>query len=68
MAEDELVALYLNEKYGVIIRNVLEEMGHPQPSMPLHTHKCTAYGIVNRTIFQIRSKSINIHVYWTRDE
>ena len=38
----KIVALYLNEKYGVIIWNTLEEMGHPQPATPLHTENYTA--------------------------
>ena len=28
----ELMSLYLYAKYSVIIRNMLYEMGHPQPS------------------------------------
>ena len=52
-AEAEFAALYLNAKYGVIIRNLLEVMGHPNATMPLHTEHSTSERIFNRTIVQI---------------
>ena len=30
-AEAKIAALYLNEKGGVVIQNMLEEIGHSQP-------------------------------------
>ena len=38
----ELVALYPNEKYGVVVWNTLEEMGHPHPEMNLLIENSTA--------------------------
>ena len=58
--EANLAALYLNAKYGVVIRNMLEEKGHPQPSTPLHTENSTAEGIVDINIVQRRSKPIDM--------
>ena len=66
-AEDVIVALYLNLKYGVTIRNTLEEMGHPHPTMPLHTKNSTQEGISNRTIVSKLPKAVDIHFYWLRD-
>jgi hypothetical protein len=33
--EAEIGALFLNAKEGVNIRNILKEMGHPQPATPM---------------------------------
>ena len=56
-AADELSALYLNAKYGFVIRNTLEEMVHPQPATPLQADNSTAEGTINRTI----TRSIESH-------
>ena len=42
-------------------------MGHPQPATPPQTDNDTASGIVNETIQQKYSKSIDICVYWLKD-
>ena len=46
-AETELVALFLNCKEGKIIRLILQELGHMQPSTPVHCDNKTAAGIAN---------------------
>ena len=66
-AEANIVALYLNAKFGVFIWNLLEEMGRPQPEMPLQTNNSTAEVIVNRTIFQRCSKAMDMSSYWLRN-
>ena len=63
VSEAEIAALYLNAKYGVIVRNTLEEIGHPQPTIPPQTEDSTAELIVNITIFQKRSKAMDMHFY-----
>ena len=50
MAEAELGALFLNAKEGVYLRQILIEMGHPQPCTPLQTDNTTAEGIINNKI------------------
>ena len=50
VAEAELGALFLNCKEGIIMRLTLQEMGHPQPSTPIHRDNMTATGIENETI------------------
>ena len=68
VSEADIGALYLNTKYGVIVRNTLEEIGHPQPTMPPQTEDSTAELIVNITIFQKRSKAMDMHFYWLRSQ
>ena len=50
-AEAELGALFLNTQEAKVIRLILEEeLGHPQPQIPVHIDNSTAVGIVNSTI------------------
>ena len=49
-AEAELGALCTNARETVYIRQILEEMGHPQPPTPIQTDNSTACGIVNNNI------------------
>ena len=49
-AEAELGALYINAREAVHIRNILEEMGHPQPPTPIQVDNSTADGVVNNKV------------------
>jgi hypothetical protein len=44
--EAELGALYLNTIEAAYLRQILAEMGHPQPRTPIQTHNSTAEGVV----------------------
>ncbi len=46
-AEAELGALFINAKEAVHIRQILEEMGHPQSQTPIQTDNTTAEGVIN---------------------
>ena len=46
-AEAELGALYLNAREAVYLRQILIEMGHPQPRTPIQTDNLTAEGVIN---------------------
>jgi hypothetical protein len=49
-AEAELSALFLNCTQASRFRLTLEEMGHPQPPIPIHCDNSTAVGIANNTL------------------
>jgi hypothetical protein len=49
------------------LRTTLPELGHKQPTTPLRTDNSTAYGILNETIEQKRSKSMDMKYYWLQD-
>ena len=66
-ADDEIAELYLNTKYRVGIRNLLEELFHPQTETPQQTENYTVEGIVNRNIAQICSKVTNMKFYCLRN-
>ena len=47
-AAAELGALFINAREAVHIRNILEEMGHPQPPTPIQTDNSTANGVCSQ--------------------
>jgi hypothetical protein len=65
-AEAELETLFLHAKQACPIRTTLEELGHPQPAMPLQTDNSTAAGIANDTVKLKHSKAIDMRFYWIR--
>ncbi len=66
-AEAEIGALYINSQTAEVFRTTLIEMGHPQPPTPVQTDNSTAYGIVNLSIRQRRSRAMDMRFYWVRD-
>ena len=65
--EAKVAALFHNSKDGIMIRNTLIEMGHPQPPTPVQTDNSFAKGFENRRVKQRRSKSINMQFYWIQN-
>jgi hypothetical protein len=55
-AEAELGALFLNCQEGMTFKSTLEDLGHPQPKIPVHCDNATAIGIANNTIKRQRSR------------
>jgi hypothetical protein len=66
-AEAELGALFLNAIEGVYLRQILIEMGHPQPRTPLQTDNTTAEGVINNKIQPKRTKAMDMRFHWLRD-
>jgi hypothetical protein len=42
-------------------------LGHKQPATPLRTDNSTAFGILNETIKQKRSKAMDMRYHWLTD-
>ena len=66
-AEAEFGALFYNAKDGCMLRNILIDMGHPQPATPVQADNSCAVGLANNTVKQKRSKAIDMRFYWIRD-
>jgi hypothetical protein len=66
-AEAELGTLYTNGRKAVEEQNILEEMGHPQPPMPIQTDNSTAEGIINKKVQPKRSKAMDMRFHWLCD-
>jgi len=64
VAEAELGALYLNAKEVVYLRQILTELGHPQPRTPILTDNSTAEGVINNKIQPKRTKAMDMRFHW----
>jgi hypothetical protein len=67
-AEAELGALFHNCQDGIIFRQTLVDMGHPQPKMLVHCDNATAVGIGNNTVKRQRSRSMEMRYFWVVDK
>jgi hypothetical protein len=66
-AESEVGACFHNAQSGAPLSSTLTELGNTQPPTPLPTDNSTAFGILNETIKQKRSKSIDMRYHWLTD-
>jgi hypothetical protein len=66
-SESELAALYLNARKGVEIRNILNEIGHPQPAARIQTDNSTAEGIINSRVQPKQTKAMDMRFHWLCD-
>lgn len=65
-AEAETGGLFLNGQQVVVIRIVLDALGHRQPATPLKTDNSTAVGFANSRIKIKKSKSWDMRYNWLR--
>ena len=63
-SEAELGALYITAKEMVPVRQKLIEMGWKQPPSPIQTDNLAAAVLVNKTIIQRKSKSLDLRFHW----
>ena len=66
-AEVEIGATFTNTQEALPIRQMLRDMGHPQPATPMQVENTTAVGFATSTLKQKRSKSIDMDYYWIQD-
>jgi hypothetical protein len=66
-AESEVGACFQNAQSGAPLRVTLTELGHIQPATLLHTDNSTAFGILNETIKQKRSKAMDMRYHCITD-
>jgi hypothetical protein len=65
-AEAELGALFINSQEAVPQRQLLEEMGHPQPPTPIQIDNTTALGVVQMNVLK-KLKAMDMRFHWLRD-
>ena len=63
-AEAECGGLYINAQESITLWMTLEELSHPQPPTPIRTDNITACGIINITVKQKKSKSMDKDFWW----
>jgi hypothetical protein len=62
-AESEVGACFRNAQSGTPLRVTLTESGHIKPPTPLRTDNSTAFGILNETFKQKRSKAMDMRYH-----
>ena len=67
-AEAECAGVFHNSQEAIILRNILEALGHPQPPTRVKTDNTTALSFVKNNIRQRRSKTWDMRWNWLRDE
>ena len=66
-AEVDIGAPFTNAQEALPIRQMLCDIGHPQPTTPMQVDNTIAFGFANSIIKQKRSKSIDMNYYWIQD-
>ena len=66
-AEAEVGGIFHNAQTSIPIRNMLINLGHPQPPTPIKTDNSTANSFVHDNINLKKSKSWDMRYYWLRD-
>jgi hypothetical protein len=64
VAEVKLGSLFLNCKQATIFHLTFEEMGHPQPPIPINWDDSTAVGIANNTVKCQHSRAMEMRFFW----
>ena len=65
--EAEIGTVFKKCKACLSMRTALQEMGHPQPPIPVKVDNQCAVGILTDTVKQKRSKSMGMRFFWARD-
>jgi hypothetical protein len=64
--EAELGALYVNARKAIPQRQLLEEMGHPQPTTLMQTDNSTTLDVVTSNIQPRQTKAMDMRFHWLR--
>ena len=59
--ETDIATIFGNYQKAVSLRHALEDMGYPQPAIPVQVVNQCSLGIMNETITQRKLKVIDIH-------
>jgi hypothetical protein len=61
----ELGAFFLNCQERMIFKSTSEDLGHPQPKIPIHCDNAMATGTANNTIKWQRLRAMEMRYFWT---
>jgi hypothetical protein len=65
--QPEYAALFVGAQHAASLRNILEDLGYPQPPTVIMCDNTCAIGMATDSINQKRSKAINMRFHWVRD-
>jgi hypothetical protein len=67
-AETETGGVFHNAQTAIILRRILNALGHPQPPTPVRTDNLVANSFVHSNIKQCRSKTWDMRWNWLHDK
>jgi hypothetical protein len=67
VSEAEYAAVFSNAQLGADERNILHDIGFPQPPTPIYCDNECAVGLSNDTIRPKKSKSMDMRFDWVKD-
>jgi hypothetical protein len=67
VAEAEYGGIFAAARIAVDERNILADLGHPQPATVIFCDNEVAIGLANRTVCPKMSKSLDMRFHWLRD-
>ena len=65
--EAEMASLYITYKNMIPIRKTINEMGWPQPKLPIQKYKSTDVVFTNKIIVNKATRSADMKSWWLRD-
>jgi hypothetical protein len=65
-AEAELGALFINAKTVVSMRQMLVELGHPQPCTPMQTNNANSHALLTNKKLPKSLKAMDMRFHWLR--
>ena len=66
-AEAEYAGVFVNGQEAFHLRNILSDMGYPQPPTTIFCDNKCAVGLANDSVKEKRSKAIDMRWHWIRD-
>ena len=66
-AEAEYAGVFVNGQEAFHLRNILSDMGYPQPPTIIFCDNKCAVGLANDNLKEKRSKAIDMRFHWIRD-
>ena len=67
-AETELHSVYQNALRGLVLRDILRDMGHPQNTTPIKTDNSTVNGIIDKSMKARYLRADSNRLKWVREK
>ncbi len=67
-AEADTSGIFHNAQTSIPIRQILQQLGHPQPPTPLKTDNTTTHSYTYNNIQNKKSKAWDMNLHWLRDK
>ena len=66
--EAELGALYISAKFVALAQQMIKELGHTQPPMPIQTDNSTTFGVITNKMIPKPTKAFDMYDNWLHNQ